>query len=173
MGTRLVPLLVERGYAVTGLTRSNPDLVAALGGTPVVCDVLDPVGLRDAIRGVRPDVVVHQLTDLPDSIGDLERHLAGHHRVRLEGLQNLLDATGGVPVFVQSIAFPPGAPELENVVLGARGVVLRYGRWYGQGTWYEDGLPPEPRIEIGEAARRTVEALAQPAGGIVELTDAT
>jgi hypothetical protein len=38
----------------------------ALGAEAVVCDVYDAAGLRAAMVAARPEVVLHQLTDLPD-----------------------------------------------------------------------------------------------------------
>jgi hypothetical protein len=52
----------------------------------------------------------------------------------------------------------------------ADGVVLRYGRLYGPGTYYEYEKPQPPRIQVDEAARRTLPALDS-ASGIVEVTD--
>ena len=78
--------------------------------------------------------------------------------------------------FVQSLAWElEGARgvilrEHERMVLDAGGVVIRYGQLYGPGTYYETELPPPPRIEVGEAARRTVPVLSVPAG-IVELVE--
>jgi hypothetical protein len=76
----------------------------------------------------------------------------------------------------QSIAWRPPAggeavEEHERMVLDAGGVVLRYGYFHGPGTWYEtgDGVP-EPKVEVGHAARRTVELLDAPSG-IVEIVD--
>ena len=171
IGARLVPLLVERGHAVAGLTRSRPELVASLGAEPVVCDVYDAEALAAAVRSFAPELVLHQLTDLPDELDRLEESLAANARIRDEGTRNLLAAAPGVRMLAQSIAFPPGAPEHERLVLDAGGVVLRYGRFYGPGTWREHDLPEPPRIHVDEAARRTVEALDAPAGTILELTD--
>ena len=53
----------------------------------------------------------------------------------------------------------------------ADGVILRYGYWYGPGTWYEDRLPAGPRIHFDEAARRTSEALDAPRGSVLTLVD--
>jgi hypothetical protein len=43
-------------------------------------------------------------------------------------------------------------------------VVLRYGRFYGPGTYYELTPPPVPRVHVDEAARRTIEALGASSG---------
>jgi hypothetical protein len=55
-------------------------------------------------------------------------------------------------------------------VLDIGGVVARYGRLYGQGTYYEDDLPPHPRVDVETAARKTV-PLLDAASGIVEIAD--
>jgi hypothetical protein len=60
--------------------------------------------------------------------------------------------------------------ELERSVLEADGVVLRYGRFYGPGTFYEQAPPPPPRVHIDDAARRTVEALAAPSN-VLEIVE--
>jgi len=60
--------------------------------------------------------------------------------------------------------------ELERSVGAEGGVVLRYGRFYGPGTYHEQQPPEEPRIHIDRAAERTVTALGEPKG-IVVITD--
>jgi hypothetical protein len=60
--------------------------------------------------------------------------------------------------------------ELERSTLEASGVILRYGRLYGPGTWYEQALPPPPRVHVDEAARRTVAALDAPSG-VLEIVE--
>lgn len=169
MGTRLVPLLIARGDVVAGLTRSRPEAVAALGAEPVVCSVFDAAALTEAVQQFAPEVVVHQLTDLPDNEEELKAAVQANYRMRTEGTRNLLAAAGDVKTVAQSTAFPALVEEHENAVLAAGGVVLRYGYWYGPGTWYEDTLPPRPRIHIDEAARRTVDALEAPRSSVLQL----
>jgi NAD(P)H-binding len=67
IGRRLVPLLVESGHQVTGTTRSTAkaDALQAAGVAPAVVDVFDAAALSRAVVAAHPDVVVHQLTDLP------------------------------------------------------------------------------------------------------------
>ena len=59
---------------------------------------------------------------------------------------------------------------LERAVLDAGGVVVRYGRLYGPGTFYEADPPEPPRVHIDQAARRTVALLDTPPG-IVDVVD--
>jgi hypothetical protein len=59
---------------------------------------------------------------------------------------------------------------LERSVLSEGGVVLSYGQFYGFGTYHEEGIPAEPRVQIDRAAERTVELLGAPSG-VVIITD--
>lgn len=178
IGRRLVPLLVADGHEVAGMTRS-PDrapLLRSLGAEAVVCDVFDAGGLRDAVVAQRPEVVLHELTDLPDDAGRVRESGAANARIRREGTRNLLaaaSAAGATRFLAQSVAWQlPGdggaaVAELERMVLDAGGVVLRYGQFYGPGTYHPDGPPAEgPRVHIDEAAARTVAAVLAPSGTI-------
>jgi hypothetical protein len=172
IGVRLVPLLLAAGHEVAGMTRSQPDVVARLGAAPVVCDVYDLPRLREAVASFGPELVLHQLTDLPDRYEELEASLARNRRIRDEGTRNLLAAAPGVRMVAQSIAFPPGAPEHERLVLEAGGVVVRYGVFYGPGTYGGDTRPEGvPAIHVDDAARRTVELLDAPAGSVLEVVE--
>jgi uncharacterized protein YbjT (DUF2867 family) len=181
LGLRLVPLLVADGHRVAGMTRSprKADALRALGAEPVVCDVFDAPALAEAVVSFRPDAVLDELTDLPDDEASLPEFRQANARIRREGTRNLLAAarTAGVGRFLaQSVAWRlPGVggaavEELERSVLEAGGVVLRYGQFYGPGTYYEQAPPPPPRVHIDEAARRTVEALAA-ASGVLEIVE--
>jgi nucleoside-diphosphate-sugar epimerase len=178
IGLRLLPLLVAAGHEVAAMTRSPGKLqrLRDLGAKPVLCDVFDADALRELVVAFQPEAVVNELTDLPDQ--PVARNDA-NARMRREGTRNLLAAAkaAGAPRFVaQSIAWQlPGeagaaVAELERLVLGANGVVLRYGRLYGPGTYYESEKPEAPRVHVDEAARRTVPAL-NAASGIVLVTD--
>lgn len=172
IGTRLVPLLVGAGHEVAGLTRSRPQVVEELGAQPVVCDVYDAAALAEAVRGFAPDLVVHQLTDLPDDVAQLEAARPANRRMRTEGTRNLVAAADGAKTVAQSTAFPAATEEHERLVLDAGGVILRYGMLYGPGTWYaraEDA--PPPRVHVDDAVRRTLDALDAPPGTTVEIVD--
>ena len=183
IGSRLVPLLVEAGHTVGAMTRSadKAGRLTSMGAQPIVCDVFDRPALTSAVRTFSPDVLLHELTDLPDALEDLstERSFL-NARIRSEGTRNLLDAldgSTGTKVVAQSVAWTlsPGpdadaVASLEESVLAANGVVLRYGMFHGPGTFYEKDLPPEPRVHIDTAAARTVEALGA-ASGILTIVD--
>ena len=173
IGIRLIPLLVDGGHAVAGMTRSagKADELQALGAQPVICNVYDAEALTEAVTGFRPDAVIHQLTDLPDNAEELQGN-AANDRMRTEGTRNLVAAAqaAGAPRFVaQSIAWrPAGRGEIvdlhEREVLEINGVVARYGRLYGPGTYYEHQPPPQPRIHVAAAARATPALLGAPSG---------
>jgi uncharacterized protein YbjT (DUF2867 family) len=170
IGVRLVPLLVGAGHEVAGMTRTaaKADALRAAGAMPVVCDVFDRAGVVDAVRAFGPELVMHQVTDLPDDIAQIEQFLASNRRVRSEGTRNLLDAAAacGARVLAQSVAWTiPGIEDHDKAVVIAGGTVLRYGRFYGPGTYHEgEDLPTPPRIHVDEAAERTMAFLAGPAG---------
>jgi nucleoside-diphosphate-sugar epimerase len=92
IGVRLVPLLVDAGHVVAGMTRSREraDALRAIGADPVVCDVYDADALREAAVAFAPDALVHQLTDLPDDVASIPRFEAANARIRREGTRNLL-----------------------------------------------------------------------------------
>jgi nucleoside-diphosphate-sugar epimerase len=179
IGRPLVKLLVGDGHEVTGTTRSSAKQadLAQLGATPVVVDAFDADALKAAVVAARPDVVIHQLTDLPD-VADPQTitvALTANARLRIEGTFNLVvaaKAAGARRLIAQSIAFmyAPGTPPyresdplvaahgdapgavsargvhaLEGAVLttpGVNGIVLRYGRLYGPGTWADKPTGP-------------------------------
>jgi nucleoside-diphosphate-sugar epimerase len=180
IGTRLVPLLLAGGHQVTGMTRSpaKADGLRDLGADPVVCDVFDAGALTAAVVAAAPDLVMHQLTDLPDVVEDIPSFAARNNRIRTEGTRHLLAAAaaaGAERFLAQSIAWTPptggeAVAEHERLVLDAGGVVLRYGTFYGPGTYGGDRVPPPPRIHVEEAARATV-ALLQAPSGIVEIVE--
>jgi nucleoside-diphosphate-sugar epimerase len=176
IGSRVVPLLVSAGHTVGAMTRSadKAGLLESMGAQPIVCDVFDRPALASAVRSFSPDLVLHELTDLPDNLADLPNESLLNARIRVEGTRNLIDAMEGVAgatIVAQSIAWKREAgPEadavasLEEAVLAVDGVVLRYGYLYGPGTYFERELPPSPRVHIDTAAARTVEALTAPSG---------
>jgi uncharacterized protein YbjT (DUF2867 family) len=66
VGRRLSLLLLADGHAVTGTTRSRAKeaQLRSDGVTPVVADVFDSQALRDAVVRAKPEIVIHELTDL-------------------------------------------------------------------------------------------------------------
>jgi uncharacterized protein YbjT (DUF2867 family) len=182
IGQRLVPLFIQAGHVVGGMTRSpsKMGLLRHLGAEPTLCDVFDREALIQAVRDFDPDVVLNQLTDLPDDVAQIGELADLNARIRTEGTQNLIEAarqSESPKIMTQSVAWQlPDGPdaravaELERSVLAEGGVVLRYGQFYGLGTYNEQQLPEEPRVSIDRAAELTVAALGEPTG-IVVITD--
>jgi nucleoside-diphosphate-sugar epimerase len=112
IGRRLAPLLVSNGWRVVGATRSRDKvpLLREMGVEPVVVDVFDAQALRDVVAERRPEIVIHQLTDLPFALdaGKMTEALVRNARLRDEGTRNLVAAAvraGVKRLIVQSISF--------------------------------------------------------------------
>lgn len=117
LGKQLLPMLVEDGHDVVGMTRSEGKrtMLRDLGAQPVVVDALDADAVQRAVEAAEPDVIVHQLTAIPPAINmrRFDRAFAPTNRLRTEGTDNLLRAgrAVGVKRFVaQSNAGVPYAP---------------------------------------------------------------
>jgi hypothetical protein len=177
LGVRLVPLLVDAGHDVVGMTRSpaKADILTELGATPVVCDVFGATALTAAVVDAAPDLVMHQLTDLPDDHDHLGPEVfAANARIRVEGTDNLLAAARAASaprVVAQSIAWrasnPDSVDHLERAVVGVGGVVLRYGQFHGPGTWArtaDDIAGDGPKVSVDHAAAATLTHLTAPTG---------
>jgi nucleoside-diphosphate-sugar epimerase len=129
IGRRLTPLLHSAGHYVYGSTRSkaNVDALRSLGADPIVVDVFDASALSRVVVSARPDVVIHQLTDLPKDLNPREMGAAivRTARIRSEGTRNLVRAALAARarrVVAQSIAwaYAPGAePHTETDPLDA------------------------------------------------------
>ena len=202
IGRRLVPALIAHGHHVIALARRDVHIARA---EIARADVYDAAALTRAVAAAKPDVVMHQLTDL--GAGDR----AANARIRGEGTRHLITAAraaGVRRVIAQSVswAYAPGAePALESepldVEAGAprsstvRGVseleqqiagmpefvVLRYGLFYGPGTWYaHNGLHGQSArdgkliadadvssfVHLDDAASAAIAALTWPSGAV-------
>jgi nucleoside-diphosphate-sugar epimerase len=111
IGKRLVPLLRDAGYEVFGTTRSESKAAGlqSFGVTPVVVDVFDAPALSQAVAAARPEVVIHQLTDLPANLepSGMAEGVVHTTRIRKEGTRKLVAAAlaAGVRRFIaQSLA---------------------------------------------------------------------
>ena len=111
IGTRLVPQLIQAGHEVVGTVHSpgNAERVRALGAKPVVLDLLDRRGVREAVLEARPDAIVHEATALADATWgrNFDKVFAATNALRTTGTDALLAAAreAGVRRFVaQSFA---------------------------------------------------------------------
>jgi len=169
IGEILCQLLLEDGWHVVGTTRSHEKAARLknLGVHPEIVDVFDRQALIRAVCDANPEVVVHQLTDLPSKFTPENMAAARirNARIREIGTKNLVDAANAsdaTRIVAQSIAFAyasgplpytedapldaaeyPSILKLEQLVLGCGlgGIILRYGRLYGPNTWTT--VPPE------------------------------
>jgi nucleoside-diphosphate-sugar epimerase len=208
IGRRLIPLLTGAGHFVSGLTR-DADKVPALkraGAQAIVLDVFNQRALHDAVTRVKPDVIIHQLTNLPkvfDSV-QLAQMLTENARLRVEGTRNLVSAARVARtrrVIAQSLAFAyaegrephaetdpiasgegnapsaitaRGVRALEEFVLDSPsdfdGIVLRYGRLYGPGTWNATPKGRAP-LHVDAAAHAALLAVSQGAPGVYNIAE--
>ncbi len=158
VGRRLTPLLLQAGHVVIGTTRSSEKWHAlqAVGVEPVVVDVFEREALARAVVAAAPDIVIHQLTDLPPGLDParMAAATAANARLRREGTRNLVDAAlaaGVSRLIAQSIAwaYAPGAsPYAEEAPLDL-------------------AAPGQRAISVGGVAALEAAVLSAPLSGIV------
>jgi 2-alkyl-3-oxoalkanoate reductase len=195
IGRPLLPRLVAAGHEVTGTTRSEERAAGlrSAGAEAVVVDAHDSEPFREAVAGARPEVLVHQLTDLPQNFSP--RYKYGQtNALRSDVTRNLIAAgreAGARRIVAQSVSFfylPVGdmvkdedAPtmagnaegkfgeaadamaDMERQVTeaeGMDGLVLRYGFFYGPGTWFAQGT------NLAKAYRRRMSPVVGSGAGI-------
>ncbi len=210
VGRPAVRALVAAGHEVVGVARTEAKAadVAADGADPILLDLFDPTAVRAATSDV--DGIVNLATSIPSatrmaraSAWDL------NERIRREVSRNLANAaiSNGVGLLVQeSIAFayedrgddwidesvPIDPGDLIAAIVdaeancqrvtaaGGRGVVLRFGNFYGPSSSHTHaqlqvartgvfGLPGDahawwPMLHLHDAAAAVVAAVDAPAG---------
>lgn len=205
IGRPLGTLLRKHGHQVVGATRypSRISELEALDVVPAVMNALDAASVERAVT--QPEVLIHQLTDLPKSYVPQEVDAARERntRLRIIGTANLMMAAtmhGAQRVVAQSIAFAyapgtlpyeetaplheqatdstrvavQGVVALERAVTGTtgiHGIVLRYGRLYGPGTWFDAKPPPPPVVHPHAAAHAALLALTRGRPGIYNVAE--
>jgi nucleoside-diphosphate-sugar epimerase len=112
VGRRLTPLLLAQGHRVWGSTRSpdKSEVLRKLGALPVAVDVFDAEAPATAVLEAKPEIVIHQLTDLSAIQDPAKRSdaLACNARSREQGTHNLVAAArkaGARRLIAQSIAW--------------------------------------------------------------------
>jgi hypothetical protein len=147
------------GHEIVGTTRApaRRDAIAALGARPEIVDVYDPGALERLARAFEPEIVVNLLTDLAGGVGP------GNSRVRREGGPVVVAAAragGARRLVVESIAFDLGGDaaaavaslEEDALASGLDALLLRFGRFWGPGTWATT-VPAPPAIHVADAGR--------------------
>lgn len=96
VGRQLVPMLAANGHTVVGSTRNaeKAEFLVELGAEPVVADGLDEAEMRAALVAAKPDVVIHQMTDLAAAtdLRHFDRSFAKTNELRTRGTDILLAA---------------------------------------------------------------------------------
>ncbi|MDL2407421.1 NAD(P)-dependent oxidoreductase [Rhizobium calliandrae] len=180
IGRKLVPMLIEAGFTVHGTTR-KPELVdslRALGATPVVVDVFDGKALEVALRQAKPDIVIHQLTDLPFGLdpAQMAEGRIRNARLREVGTKNLVDAAVAAGEIMEETPLQESATAirtLEALTLTTAGIadaVLRYGLLYGPETG-ADAPGGVINLYVEDAARAALLAVQSRAIGIFNVVE--
>lgn len=205
LGRPLLPLLVANGHTVVASTRKaeSASAIEAAGAQATLVDLFDADALTAELTSIRPEVVVHLVTDLagPDGASLTDEQLARTAHVRDVGTRNLVAgsvAAGTGRIVAASICWlytsgsdphdeddsiePVGrAPtpvrrgviSLERQVLTEprfEGLVLRFGRLYGPGTWSESADTP-PTIHVDEAAQALASAIERGRPGAYNIAE--
>jgi nucleoside-diphosphate-sugar epimerase len=192
VGRPLIPMLVRAGHDVTGTTRS-PERAAwlrSVGATAAILDALDENAVHAAVSEARPEVVIHQLTDL--SLGFEQEELAKTARLREIGTRHLvasalaarsrrivaqsgawLYADGPLPHIesdpLRTPRDPPADPTLRGIlelerqlaaIQGLEVIILRYGLFYGPGTAWEAEAENAPTPSVSVEAAARAAFLA-------------
>ncbi len=191
----------------------------AMGAEPVLCDVFDVSGLNDVVKRAAPEIIIHQLTSFGatarDPLAETNRlriegtgnlvaaaRAAGARRFIAQSISFLCAPKGvgltdeNTPLYLDAPeAFRPlveAVAELERQTLsvdGIEGIVLRYGHFYGPGTFYAsdgsiaasvrngqmpiigNGTGIYSFIHVDDAAAATILALTRGAPGIYTIVD--
>ena len=127
IGRKLCRLLVNDGWSVVGTSRSpeKAQMLRDIGVEPVIVDVFNEPRLLEVVRHAEPEIVVHQLTDLPPALDPtkMAEALVRNARLRKIGTRNLVAAAAAAGVkrlVAQSLAFvyaPGPLPYREDAPL--------------------------------------------------------
>jgi nucleoside-diphosphate-sugar epimerase len=122
LGRPLLSRLLVAGHDVVATSRDQAKAAAltAAGATGIALDAFDSDAVRQAIADVRPEVVIHELTALPQTLSpaELKQAVVTTTRLRTETVPVFAAAArdaGARRIIVQSIAFAT-APTGPRVV---------------------------------------------------------
>lgn len=111
IGYKLCLILKQKGYDVYGMTRSQEKVkfLEAIGVIPVIADIFNAEQIKEVISKISPNIVIHQLTDLPYGLNPafMAQARINNARIRKEGTHNLIQAleNRSCRLIAQSIAF--------------------------------------------------------------------
>jgi 2-alkyl-3-oxoalkanoate reductase len=145
VGRRLVPMLLDAGHEVVGLSRvaAGADELEKLGVRGLVGDVLDAARMRKVLQDERPEVVVFQVSGIPAKLrpGHTGEQFSQTVLVRSVGVRNVVEASRAA---------------------GVRRVVAQsYAHIYApQGGWVkEESEPLNLGRHVPDGRRRNVQAI--------------
>ena len=92
IGQPLIAELIRQGHTVTGMTRSDAGVekLKKLGAAVARVSAFDVPALEDALQLSSPEVVIDELTALPQHPSEMAEAAPGDRKLRLEGGGNLL-----------------------------------------------------------------------------------
>jgi nucleoside-diphosphate-sugar epimerase len=106
VGRPLVRALIKAGHSVIGLTRTpaKAESIRKMGAEPAIADGLDAVTMAAMLDSIRPDAVIHEMTDLTGArdLRHFDRTFAGSNQLRTRGTDILLTSArqAGVKRFI-------------------------------------------------------------------------
>jgi nucleoside-diphosphate-sugar epimerase len=179
LGRALQPLAEDAGHELSMPGREELDL-------------FDPSAVAEAVRDV--DAVLHLATRIRslEQISDRDEWRE-NDRLRADASRILVDAAiaAGAGVYVQptvTFVYPADGPASEDTPVGevlpilssalaaereaerfaragGRGVVLRFGLFYGPGTWFTEPMGDfGATLHVSDAGRALLSALSLPSG---------
>jgi nucleoside-diphosphate-sugar epimerase len=205
------------GVTALSRTPQKLQALQQMGATPVLGDVFDRPHLNQLLADAAPNVVIHQLTRLGSQAQDPFTETNRLRTEGTANLIHAAQRAQVQRFIAQSVAFLSHSPRgeltheatplylnapppltsvveavgsLEQQVLSLTemtGVVLRYGHFYGPGTYYandgaiavrqgqypivDQGTGTCSFVHIEDAATATVQAITQGASGIYTIVD--
>ncbi len=123
VGFKLCLILKQHDYQVYGTTRSinKACFLEAIGVVPVIVDVLNKNQLINEIKTISPQIIIHQLTDLPYGLNPEHMREARKRnaKIRETGTTHLIEAAQSISCqkfIAQSIAFAhePSASRIND-----------------------------------------------------------
>src|SRR5262245_36435622 len=155
IGLPLVRALCTLGHQVTGMTHADRgvDRLCELGARTANADAFDITAVRAAIEAASPDVVIDQLSSLPENPAEILKCIPDDTRLHREGGSNLLAAARELGVrryILQSKGFYLDAPagqlaqESAKLRYDAPGVIGESARTIGA---YEDRVVSSSQLD--------------------------
>jgi 2-alkyl-3-oxoalkanoate reductase len=105
IGEPLIAELLKQGHSVVGMTTSEAraKTLQQQGAEALIVNAFDAPAVEEALRQVKPEAVIDELTSLPKEQNDLPKYAAGDRKLRIEGGGNLFRAAiaSGVRRYLQ------------------------------------------------------------------------